>query len=511
VERIGLDDLAVLGGYDYLVLPEPLSRAAEIEDVADWVRGGGKVVGDEAAMAPFPGDLPPSDWGGIALAPLGWGEVVTIPSELLAESSAWGIALRDISSPLAGFNQNDQFGDPYRSLGEAATGSGDALALIPWLLPAMGIYVLIAGPANLIVLRRLGHPQLAWATIPVIAFVGVAGLWFFGPREGSVIARHATIVTDAGEHVGVSVVASNDGDRLVGIVDPTLIGMVADLTTRIVPVGDDSVTLGLKTGRTVTLYGQRPASGADLGVVVEGDQVTLTNLTGATLEQWGVALGSKVLGSTGELAPLQSDTFTIDGFVNEDPWEPLLMQKLWEDPFLTRGDLIWRAYRPLLAASERLVDGLRSESFAWALTTSHPQEVAIDGDAGNVEGITLYLFAIDVPPERVEATRGVVLATDGLRQEGPFYLWGFGSVTLEFRADPAAENLTLTDQFGGFGRTLAYSVFNPSTGDWDEVGDTGTSFAASVYVTPSGFLYVRVATEEDREIDLQGLVVEASR
>ncbi len=503
-------DAHLIDSFDYVVLGAPLEEEA-LDGAVEWVRGGGRVVGVPAATSAFPLDSDGRGWGSVTVAGLGRGEVVTVPDDRVASPTAWGLALRDVgrSGPANGVEQ--QFGDPYRALGEAATGSGNALALIPWLLAAMGVYIIVAGPTNLLVLRRLGRPELGWVTIPLIAFVGVAGLWYFGPRESTVIARHATIVTDTSEFIGVSLISSNDGRREIGLADPIVLGAVSDTTFEVVPVRDDALGIDLKTGRSLTLYAQKAVEGASLKVSEDGGLVTIVNETGVTLEQWGVALGSMVIGSNGALAPGASDVLAVDGFINEDPWEPLLVQKLWEDPVITRSDLIWRAYRPLLGAGESLVEGVRVDSFAWGLTSQRRQDISVDGDLDRVDGLTLFLHPVDLPPQQVEQTRGRVLATDGLRQEGPFWLWGFGSVILEFPADPDATDLQLSDRSGGFGRTLAYSVFDPARGEWMEVGDTGTAFQAASLVTPTGLVYVRIETNEDREIDLQSLVLEASR
>lgn len=503
-------DGQLVDAFDYVVLGTPL-EGSDLDGARAWVRGGGRIVGIPATTAGLAEDGAGSRWGEITVAGLGRGEVVTVAADRVASPTAWGLALRDIGGTSLAAGIEQQFGDPYRALGEAAAGSGNALALIPWLLAAMGVYIVVAGPANLLLLRRLGRPELGWVAIPVIAFLGVAGLWYFGPRESTVVARHATVISDDAEFIGVSLVASNDGRREIGLVGPRVLAAVSDATFDIGPVGDEALDIDFKTGRSLTLFAQRATAGGSLEVSSDGEAVTIVNGTGVALEQWGVALGSMVLGSNGTLEPGASDVLVIDGFISEDPWEPLLVQKLWEDPVITRGDLVWRAYRPLLGAGEAFVEGVRVDSFAWGLTSQRRQDISVDGDVESMDGLTLYLTRVDVPPRQVEQARGRVLATDGLRQEGPFWLWGFGSVVLEYTADPAGGDLQLNDRSGGFGRTLTYSVFDPARGDWIEVGDTGTAFQAASLVTPTGLVYLRIETNEDREIDLQSLVLEASR
>lgn len=499
-------DLDSLSGHDYAVL-ESVPGSELLADLVAWVESGGRVIGEPAITAAFPAGAG-GEWGGIGVASLGRGEVVTIPVELWDSPAAWGLALRDIGEVDVVIGEG-QFEGPYRSLGTAAAGSGDALALIPWLLEAMGVYVVVAGPANIIVLRRLGRPELGWVTIPVLALVGVVGLWYFGPRQSTVIARHATVITDDFEVAGVSLVASNDGERNISLLDGGVIGVVDSGAVEVHPASD-GLDVGLETGRSITVVGSKPHGGGVLTVVRSGDVLTVTNGTGVVMERWGVALGSAVVGSSADLAPGESYGIGAPGWVVENMWEPLLMQSLWEDPELGRDDLAWRVYQPLMAAGEQLVEGVRTESFAWGLSSQERQGITIDGRMEMVEGHTLYLFPIDVAPDQSRGTQGRVLGLEGLLREGPTFLWGRGSVVLEFAVDPTTARMRLQDQFGGFGRNLAYSVFDPVNRDWELVGEPGTAFDGGGRVTPSGWLYIRIETTDEGEIDLQGLVVEAA-
>ena len=95
----------------------------------------------------------------------------------------------------------DQWGSPEGSLVQAASNSGDAgLADLPWLPFALVAYLLLIGPVNLMVLKRMKRRELAWVTIPAMATIAVLGFWVAGRQRLDVTsARHATVVV-AGEH-----------------------------------------------------------------------------------------------------------------------------------------------------------------------------------------------------------------------------------------------------------------------------------------------------------------------
>lgn len=58
----------------------------------------------------------------------------------------------------------------------------NSLALVPvWvLLGLLSLYILVLGPVNYLVLRRLGKLEWAWATIPLVIFAFVAGVYLTG-------------------------------------------------------------------------------------------------------------------------------------------------------------------------------------------------------------------------------------------------------------------------------------------------------------------------------------------
>ena len=76
-----------------------------------------------------------------------------------------------------------------------------ALALPPvgGLFAILGLYILLVGPINYLVLRRLGHREWAWATIPALIAIFAIGAYGFGAslRGSSVIVNEVALVKGA--------------------------------------------------------------------------------------------------------------------------------------------------------------------------------------------------------------------------------------------------------------------------------------------------------------------------
>ena len=100
---------------------------------------------------------------------------------------------------------------PTRSAGTA--GSGDdsqivqaasqlpSLALPPvgGMIGLLGLYILLIGPINYLVLKRLDKREWAWVTMPILILAFAAGAYGFGSllRGSNVIVNEAAIVRGA--------------------------------------------------------------------------------------------------------------------------------------------------------------------------------------------------------------------------------------------------------------------------------------------------------------------------
>ena len=152
----------------------------------------------------------------------GRGEIIAVESISGLDAPTWAGLLRDVPTPGLG---RDQFAQPATNLLPAAMATSEALVPdISWLLVAILGYAVIVGPVNLLVLRRIGRPELAWITVPVISVLAVAGFWLAGrSRVPEEVVRHASVVVaDADTATGGSVVmlaSGSEGERVMTLPD----------------------------------------------------------------------------------------------------------------------------------------------------------------------------------------------------------------------------------------------------------------------------------------------------
>ena len=191
--------------------------------MVSWVRRGGRVIGQSGDLSALELDTGAgSPLGPSTMQRSGRGEIIAIESISGLEAPAWAGLLRDVPTPGLG---RDQFAQPATNLLPAAMATSEALVPdISWLLVAILGYAVIVGPVNLLVLRRIGRPELAWVTVPVISVLAVAGFWLAGrSRVSEEVVRHASVVVaDADTATGGSVVmlaSGSEGERVMTLPD----------------------------------------------------------------------------------------------------------------------------------------------------------------------------------------------------------------------------------------------------------------------------------------------------
>ena len=146
------------------------------EAVLAWVEQGGHLLVD-ADLGQAVDGLPPA-WqpGSDGRAPAGRGEVRLTGGAIaagrwpgLVEPTGWAVA-----------------GDPSFRFGNGMVGqtlaeeAGLRVPRLGWLVGFLVVYVLVAGPLAFFVLRRQGHPELAWVVVPLVAVLFAAGSYVGG-------------------------------------------------------------------------------------------------------------------------------------------------------------------------------------------------------------------------------------------------------------------------------------------------------------------------------------------
>ena len=213
-----------------------------------------------------------------------------------------------------------------------------ALPPVGGLFAILGLYILLVGPINYLVLRRLGHREWAWATIPALIAIFAIGAYGFGAslRGSSVIVNEVALVrgapgsTDGMAQVYVGVFSPTRGTYQLrfpsgALLSPPIIGdtfggnpvgpTLDVLQGETSQVRDLAVGFGsLRTVRAETPIAV-PLVRADLSLVDGRLKGTVTNASEQALETPTVVLGSTVA----RLPDLAAgETATVDVAVRTD-------------------------------------------------------------------------------------------------------------------------------------------------------------------------------------------------
>jgi hypothetical protein len=221
----------------YLILESDRARRTpegQLQAIFDWVVSGGRLLvttRDPSALdwlpeawrsewtrtgtdwAPAPGGSGRVVAGGATATVAGLGQVVVAANRTPADLAA--VVTGMTPAPAAAGSRTDMFGGPsvdFELLGVLSDNAGGAVRL-GWLVGFLLIYVLVAGPLNYVVLRRMGRKELAWVTIPVLALVfsGVAYGLAQGTRGGLSIEQASVVFATAEGHASQRLVTVSSG------------------------------------------------------------------------------------------------------------------------------------------------------------------------------------------------------------------------------------------------------------------------------------------------------------
>jgi hypothetical protein len=181
--------------------------------VLSWVGEGGFLLVDSAPGEEIVGL--PAAWqpGESRRAAAGLGEIRTTDGAMAAGSWAGLVEPTPVAS-----GQGNQFFGGFGLDGALATDAGLALPRLGWLVAFLLVYVLVAVPLTLTLLRRGGRGELGWVVLPLVALVFTAASYGAGREaRGGTTAAHATVVhvTQGGAVATTSVgTVSPDGGQV---------------------------------------------------------------------------------------------------------------------------------------------------------------------------------------------------------------------------------------------------------------------------------------------------------
>ena len=548
VVRLGIEDLPerveAWAPLDRIVWQDADSSqlsARQVEALRGWISSGGRLViaggtSGGASLGGFPDDLLPYrptatvDVPAMSLATLLGGVPADAPDVPgLSGDLARGRALVEVGGravaaeaahggggvTLLGFDpargwigELDGVGSLWRRVlpprlpGPAVTGDDSqvvsavtrlpALALPPitGLLALLAAYIVLIGPINYLVLRRLDRREWAWVTMPVLIVVFAAGAYAFGSalRGVDVIVNEVAVVRGALDstrgtaqaYLGVFSPTRGTYQLEVpggALLSPTLTGDGTGRGPRPLDVlqGEPSRVrdLAVDFGSLRTVRAETPASvprvQADLRL--EGGALvgTIRNASGQTLDKAAVVLGSSTI-QLGTVAPGAEQTVRLP--LQGNPFGQGLADRLLGTSFVANGD---RPSEGALkdsvrrAVLDQLTYGSMSSSGELATETpvllawgSEPVvDVRISGEEPRRTGNVLYWIplAMTVRGETTfdaDLMHSTVIDSDAgvFTKDATSMSMSLGTATLAFRPVPfdgslSADLVSIAVTFGG--------------------------------------------------------------
>ena len=514
--------------------------SGQIAALKTWLAGGGRliIVGGTAgarSLSAFPDeilpfipvatiDAPPSAISGLVRgAPADAADVPALAGDLargfalasvggqaIAAEAPYGsgaVALIGVDPTASWLGESKSTEDLWQRLLPPRTGSSavladdsqlvsavsqlPSLALPPigGLLLLLGAYILLIGPINYLVLRRLDRREWAWVTMPVLIVVFAVGAYAFGSllRGTDVLLNQIAIVrgapgaTEGEAQVYIGIFSPGRGTYDIDVPGGALLGspIVGDFSGDGSPMdvlqGDPSRVRNLSVGfgslRTIRAVTAVAVPLVEVDVRLENGKLvgTITNRSDIRLERPAIVLGGgvAVLDDLEPGATARIDVSTLDqqpGFALSDR---IFGQNFGFGPTIddaTRTMLIRRSIVDQLTYDPQFgnTGSLNSETavlLAWG--TGALLDVRIAGETPDLTGTTLYYL-----PVRMDVTgtttftgsliRGTVESVDALDfYRDPYSIsLGPGSVTMAYRPialDSAfrASKVEISMTFGG--------------------------------------------------------------
>lgn len=536
-----------LGVLDRIVWQDLDASRLDSERVAalrGWIAGGGRLVivggtNGPNSLAGFPDSLLPfrptatlevtadSLAGLIGEVPTGTADLPALGGALIAgrtllESGGQVIAAErpygNGSTTLVGFDPTTKWiadgaaGEsfwrrvlPARSANGLVLGDDSQLINAVSQLPALALppigglivllagYILLVGPINYLVLRRLDRREWAWITMPVLIAAFAIGAYGYGSslRGSDLIVNEVALVrgapgaTDGSAQVYIGVFSPTRGTYQVGIPSGALLsspisgdffggeGIASALD---VLQGDRAMVRDLAVGfgslRTIRAETPMPVPLVESDLRLQDGRLkgTVRNASATTLQRPAVVLGSTVA-RLEDLAP--GATATVDEPIVNVRFGQSLSDRVVGPVFFgdtgqltaEQSDLYIRhtiidqlTYDPNWGSTNALnSDG--PVILAWATGGVLPVEIA--GEIPRTTGNTLFYLSTDLVVRGATTFRGDLIRSSVVDADAanfgrdPYSMYfGQGSATLAYQPIPFDGTLTPTDltfglNFGG--------------------------------------------------------------
>jgi len=398
---------------------------------------------------------------------LGFDPTTTWIADSKADAAIWRRVLpaRSGSAVVTSGTDDSQLVNAVSSLSAAA------LPPIGGLFALLVAYIVLIGPVNYLVLRRLGRRELAWLTMPALIGVFAVAAYVFGAslRGTDILVNEVALVrgapgTDAGQgQVYLGVFSPGRGTYQLEIPGGALLtapmsqemGGMPGAGSLDVLQGDPArvrdLAVGFSSIRTIRADTPLPAPNLAIDLRLEDRHLkgTVTNHSSSTVEGVAVVLGASVA-KLGDLGPGASATVDVEA--RSDPLGQSLSDKLIGQVFF--GDPARSADATSRAMTRRaIIDQLSFEPnfgptgtlnadgpmvLGWG--SNDPLAVNVEGREPRRTGTVLYLIPASMRVQGavsfgLDLVRSTVVASDtAVFNKGPMDLnFGQGSVTVAYR------------------------------------------------------------------------------
>lgn len=373
----------------------------------------------------------------------------------------------------------------------SAAGQLPSLALpsVETLVVLLGAYILLIGPINYLVLRRIDKREWAWVTMPALIVVFAVGAYGIGSllRGSDLIINEVAIVrgapgaTEGTAQVYLGVFSPTRATYQLRVPGGALLSSPlsgdffgGDGTTASLDVlqGDPArirdLSVGFGTLRTVRAESavDVPLVEADLQLVDGRLKGTITNASTEVLQRPAVILGGTVA-TLDDLDPGGSATIDValQPMIQGQPLSDRIVGPVFFDGPQRQGDEASRLY-----ARHTIIDQLTYDP-NWGFTGQLPAEgavviawsdrellsVEIDGQVPRRTGNVLWYLPTDIAVRgtttfRSDLLRNTIVSTDAaFFNKDPFSMsFGKGSAELSYRPIAFDGTLTATQLAIGF-------------------------------------------------------------
>jgi hypothetical protein len=373
----------------------------------------------------------------------------------------------------------------------------------------------------------MGRRELAWATIPVLSLLGVAGFWLAGrERLETNVVNHGTIIIASENQVSARsatvLAVGTGGSRTLGTptdwitypfaatLDPS--GMNMPQPPRPAQAnGEGGFVFALEQLGSAGLQSSWRPEATSLPQVSFGAadnqlEARVTNSTPFTFWAWGVTAKGRVSLAPGSLDPGTTAAEAVaPGVAGQQDFgsvgDAVIQERqLWDDPY------IWNRISTLGNAAGWFLDG--ANSYFFGFTDDFDLPIEVDGRIVAAPGSTLMIVPADLPSTLPDAGTALVsFLVDAGNASWIDYGPGYLSIqtrqmTVGWDLDAALASVPTLEVTNLFGEVPGHlEIFDWSAAAYEPI-NAGDPIELDRHRNLKGEVYLRASTDDPENLDV---------